>query len=127
MLFNTKMATNFWTLLAPLIFYKIETFGEQLISNYFEDQSELIYNGGNVTCETSATLRTSLLKCAADCGHLSWCVAFLFNSKFRTCCLLETLMTSDSGIQQDMDVRINKYLVKQQKRKCALIKLKIND
>lgn len=125
MCFKVMMGNIFWTLLAVFLFDNFKTFGELVVSK-FEDYSEFISDGENVTCKISVSRRVSLLNCAVDCSHLSWCVAFFFNNKLQTCCLSVSLKASGSSIvQQDKDGRINGYFVKQPKRECSIL-LKLN-
>lgn len=116
MCLKVRMGNILWTLLAIFLLDNVKTFGELVVSK-FEDHSNLISDAESVTCEALVSKRTSLINCAVDCSHLSWCVAFFFNSRLQTCCLLKTLMAIDSVIQQDEDIRINGYFVKQLIRK----------
>lgn len=108
MCLKVRMGNILWTLLAIFLLDNFKTFGELVVSK-FEDHSNLISNAESVTCEALVSKRTSLINCAVDCSHLSWCVAFFFNSRLQTCCLFV--------IQQDEDIRINGYFVKQPNRK----------
>uniref|UniRef100_A0A8W8IGJ3 C-type lectin domain-containing protein n=1 Tax=Magallana gigas TaxID=29159 RepID=A0A8W8IGJ3_MAGGI len=109
------MGNILWTLLVIFLLDNFKTYGELVVSK-FEDHSNLISDAESVTCEALVSKRTSLINCAVDCSHLSWCVAFFFNSRLQTCCLLKTLMAIDSVIQRDEDIRINGYFVKQPKQ-----------